>query len=142
MALPSASKTSVNTFNKGEQPIDNAPFIEVNDNLSCVPQHYLTYSHDRETIEALLAQIDFDERYLLFVDEDGDVPYIQVGIVGYDNYKSEKAQLGKKIVFGRKWRVEPNLPTSEIIQTTFLALKKAAEHELRERLTPFRALSG
>jgi len=38
----------------------------------------------------------------------------------------------KKIVYGRKWRVEPELPTSEIIQTIFLAIKKAREHEIRE----------
>jgi len=60
------------------------------------------------------------------------VPFIQIGIIGYDNYKSKTDQAGQKIVFGRRWRVEPNLPTSEIIQTVFLALKKAREHEIRE----------
>jgi len=37
-----------------------------------------------------------------------------------------------KIVYGRKWRVEPQLPTAEIVQTVFLAIKKAREHEIRE----------
>jgi len=36
-------------------------------------------------------------------------------------------------MYGRKWRVEPKLPTSEIVQTVFLALKTAREHEIRER---------
>ncbi|MEO0368603.1 MAG: hypothetical protein AAF197_07435 [Pseudomonadota bacterium] len=40
--------------------------------------------------------------------------------------------IAKHIVYGRKWRVEPNLPSSEIIQTCLLALKKAREHEIRE----------
>jgi hypothetical protein len=121
------------SFNKGEQPIENAPVIKITEQLHCIPQHYLSYAHSRETIEKILSNITCDDRYLLFVDEDGDVPFIQVGIIGYDNYKTKQKQPGKKIVFGRKWRVEPNLPTSEIIQTAFLAIKKAAEHELREK---------
>lgn len=122
-------------FNSGEKPIENAPQILLKNGRTCIPQHFLTYQHDRQSIEAVLSDIDYDPRYLLFVSEDGGVPYIQVGIVGYDNYKSKKQQPGQKIVFGRRWRVEPNLPTSEVIQTCFLAIKKAREHEIRELLS-------
>jgi len=135
VTLQASSNLSINEFNLGEQPIENAPQIRLKSGRTCVPQHFLTYDHDRASIEAVLADIDYDPRYLLFVSEDGSVPYIQVGIVGYDNYKSKAKQTSQKIVFGRRWRVEPNLPTSEIIQTCFLAIKKAREHEIRELLS-------
>ncbi len=125
-----ASTTTI--LQLGEAPIQNAPQIELKNGRRCIPQHFLTYQHSRHTIEGILSHIDYDDRYLLFVDQDTDVPFIQVGIVGFDNYKAKTKQPGQKIVFGRKWRVEPNLPTSEIIQTAFLALKKAREHEIRE----------
>lgn len=116
----------------GEAPIENAPQIELKNGRRCIPQHFLTYQHSRQSIEEVLTHVKYDDRYLLFVDQDADVPFIQVGIVGFDNYKVKSKQPGQKIVFGRKWRVEPNLPTSEIIQTAYLAIKKAREHEIRE----------
>ncbi len=119
-------------FHPGERPIENAPQIELKNGRRCIPQHFLTYQHNRASVEEILSHIEYDDRYLLFVSEDGTVPYIQVGIVGFDNYKAKSQQSGQKIVFGRRWRVEPNLPTSEIIQTSFLAIKKAREHEIRE----------
>lgn len=119
-------------FHEGERPIDHAPQVILPNGASCIPQHYLTYEHNRNTIEAILQHIDYDPHFLLFVSEESSVPYIQVGVIGFDNYKSKSKQSGQKIVFGRKWRVEPNLPTSEIIQTAFLAIKKAKEHEIRE----------
>jgi hypothetical protein len=36
-------------------------------------------------------------------------------------------------MYGRKWRVDHKLPTSEIVQTVFLTLKTARKHEIRER---------
>jgi hypothetical protein len=102
-------------------------------------QHYLSYQHSLQSVEQLLLDIDFDPRYPIFVSQaDADLSaktgsglYVQVGIVGVDNYKSsDNGQ--EKLVYGRKWRVEPQLPSSEIIQTIFLALKKAREHEIRE----------
>jgi hypothetical protein len=38
-------------------------------------------------------------------------------------------------VYGRRWRIDTYIPTSEVIQTAFLAIKKACEHEVRELLT-------
>ena len=113
----------------GETAIAHAPVLRLDGNELCIPQHFLRYEHSRETVEAITAKITYDPRYPIFVSGDAGGLYIQIGIVGPDNYK----QSAEKLVYGRKWRVEPNLPTSEIIQTVFLALKKAREHELRER---------
>ena len=115
----------------GEIAVDNAPVLRRPDSSQCIPQHFLRYEHSLETVEALAAGISYDQRYPIFVSQDGAGIFIQIGIVGPDNYKAVQ----DKLVYGRRWRVEPNLPTSEIIQTMFLALKKAREHELREIFT-------
>lgn len=122
-------------LNTGERAIENAPRLTLRNGRSCIPQHYLQYAHSRDSVEALISDIEFCERYAIFISEDAGGLLLQIGIVGYDNYKSAAKQAGPKIVFGRKWRVEPNLPTSEIIQTAFLAIKKAREHEIRELFT-------
>jgi len=120
---------------KGESAHSNAPSTELENGKYCVPQHYLTYQHTINSIEELILTIEYSARYPVFVSEDNSGIYLQIGVVGIDNYLSQKQNL--KIVYGRKWRVEQNLPTSEVIQTIFLAIKKAREHEVRElfRLT-------
>lgn len=115
-------------LNPGEIAINQAPAIDLTLQTSCIPQHFLTYAHSLESVEAIIADIGFCDRYPIFVSEDKGGIYIQIGVIGPDNYKVGP----EKLVFGRRWRVEPNLPTSEIIQTVFLALKKAREHEIRE----------
>jgi hypothetical protein len=121
----------------GEFPVENAPSIQLGNGELCIPQHYLRYHHSRQSVEKIVLDIDYNDRYLIFVCEDSTGIYIQIGIIGFDNYLTHKSQKSLKVVYGRKWRVEPQLPTSEVIQTTFLALKKAREHEVREvfRLT-------
>ncbi|PCI34286.1 MAG: hypothetical protein COB54_00390 [Alphaproteobacteria bacterium] len=116
----------------GESPIDNAPSVTLDNGGLCIPQHYLRYHHNRPSVERIILDIDYSNRYPVFVCEDDSGLYLQVGIVGYDNYAPRSFQSGLKVVYGRKWRVEPQLPSSEIIQTVFLALKKAREHEVRE----------
>ncbi|MBF7072551.1 hypothetical protein ISG33_03955 [Glaciecola sp. MH2013] len=121
----------------GETPMPRAPQVQLDDGTNCIPQHYLSYHHTIESVETIVADISYDSCYLLFVDEDNGGIFIQVGIIGVDNYLSKaelsKAKQGcKKIVYGRRWRVEPQLPSSEIIQTAYLALLKAREHEVRE----------
>jgi hypothetical protein len=113
----------------GESTTDNAPVLSRGDAGQCIPQHFLRYAHTVETVEAVIEKIDYDPRYPIFVSQDGAGIFLQIGIVGPDNYKN----VPDKLVYGRRWRVEPNLPTSEIIQTVFLAIKKAREHEMRER---------
>ncbi|MFC4699701.1 hypothetical protein ACFO4O_05960 [Glaciecola siphonariae] len=116
----------------GESPIPSAPNIELDDGTNCIPQHYLSYQHTIESVSNIVAEIEYDQHYLLFVDQDNGGIFLQVGIVGLDNYVCPQKQDAHKIVYGRRWRVEANLPSSEIIQTAFLALCKAREHEIRE----------
>lgn len=116
----------------GEKAIENAPPIELSNGQNCIPQHYLIFEHTLESVEKIVIQIEFDDKFPIFVSEDSQGIYIQIGIVGYDNFLPRSQQYQRKIVYGRRWRVEQQLPTSEIIQTIFLAIKTAREHELRE----------
>lgn len=141
----------------GEYAVENAPQTRLEDGRFCVPQHYLKYQHTLASVEELILKLDYCDRYPIFVSEDNQGIYLQIGIIGLDNYAdnsyglsnidvddsqhhgSEAKDETMKIVYGRKWRVESKLPSSEIVQTAFLALKKAREHEVRElfRLTAF-----
>jgi hypothetical protein len=85
-----------------------------------------------QSVEALICDIEYDERYVVFAAQEGCEIYIQIGVIGHDNYHKKPTAKELKLLFGRKWRVEPELPTSEIIQSVFLAIKKAREHEVRE----------
>jgi len=118
----------------GEKVMPKAPKILLSNGDYCIPQHYLTYHHTLESVEALICDIEYDPRYVVFAAQELSGIYIQVGVVGHDNYhkKSTKKDNELKLLFGRKWRVEPELPTSEIIQSVFLAIKKSREHEVRE----------
>lgn len=115
----------------GESVIENAPSARLSNGQECIPQHYLVFSHNASTIKNILSDITYSDRYPLFVCEDDSGLYLQVGIIGEDNYQTDSIHRDK-IVYGRKWRIEPQLPTSEVIQTAFLALQKAREHEVRE----------
>ncbi|GAA3917483.1 hypothetical protein [Litoribacillus peritrichatus] len=117
---------------QGEIALNNAPHAELDGGLRCIPQHYLSYQHTLASVEALVLKLHYCDKYPIFVSEDTSGIYLQVGIIGYDNYQPLDEQPNAKIVYGRKWRVEPQLPSSEIIQTAFLAVKKAREHEVRE----------
>lgn len=129
-------------FLPGESAIDFAPKVTLPNGRECVPQHFLRYQHTRTTVEAVLCDVECHDRYLVFVGDSSNESdqsaqyahsvYLQVGVIGPDNYQFNGDD---KLVYGRKWRVESDLPTSEIIQTAFLALQKAREHEVRERFT-------
>lgn len=119
----------------GEYCLISAPIIDLPNGQTCVPQHFYGYHHSLESVEHLLGKISFDKAFPIFCAEDEQGLFIQVGIIGRENYQKHHIDRPKKIVYGRKWRVEPNLPTSEIIQTVFLALKKTREHEIRELFT-------
>lgn len=124
--------TNLEPLLQGESALDNAPHTTLQDGSLCIPQHYLSYQHSKASVEALVMKISYSDKYPIFVTEEDKHIVIQIGIIGYDNYQPLENQPHAKIVYGRKWRVEPNLPTSEIIQTVFLAIKKAREHEIRE----------
>lgn len=132
-SLASPSVRELNSKLPGEQELPDAPWVTLRCGRQCIPQHFLTFKHDIASVEAIIQQINFDQRYLLFVEQRDHSIYLQVGIIGKDNYLARGKQCGDKIVYGRRWRIEPQLPTSEIIQTAFLALCKAREHEIRER---------
>jgi len=116
----------------GETAINHAPYIALDNNTQCIPQHYLRYQHNLASVEKLVQEIEYHAQYPIFVCQDETGLYLQVGIIGYDNYQAQDKQTSFKIVYGRKWRIEPQLPSSEIIQTAFLAIKTAREHEIRE----------
>lgn len=128
-------------LNPGEAPMPLAPTVALPDGTRWIPQHYLLYRHDAATVAALLADVDVPDDLLLFSGHDDNGLYLQAGTLGPDNYKRKQAQ-GRRIVYGRKWRIEPYTPTSEIIQTAFLAIKKACEHDVRELLTITDPASG
>ncbi len=121
------------TLRPGEKSMPKAPLVKLSNGQYCIPQHYLTYHHTLESVEALICDIDYDPRYIVFAAQELGCIYIQVGVVGHDNYSTNRLKKDElKLLFGRKWRVEPELPTSEIIQSVFLAIKKSREHEVRE----------
>jgi len=141
----------IQLFN-GEFSSENAPKAKLDNGNFCIPQHYLKYRHTLASVEELILKISYCDRYPIFVSEDNQGIYLQVGIIGADNYQgnnyeshatghnNKKSNDGVsgikdrnlKIMYGRKWRVEPKLPSAEIIQTAFLAIKKVREHEVRE----------
>ena len=118
-----------------EMPISGAPSIPINPSQQCIPQHYLQYQHTHKSVSDIVNDIEFDIRYPVFVSVDESSLVLQVGILGRDNYKANDDANPLHIVYGRKWRVEKNLPSAEIIQTVYLALQKAKEHEIREVFT-------
>jgi hypothetical protein len=120
---------------QGESAIKNVPIVTLPNGHTCIPQHYLLFKHSRESVEKIVLDINFCKNYSIFVGLTGKDIYIQIGVIGFDNYNRKQGNRAKSIVYGRKWRVEANLSTSEIIQTIFLAIKIAREHEVRELFT-------
>jgi hypothetical protein len=125
-----------------EVPMPNAPSVQLPNGKSCIPQHYLQYQQTPQSIAALAADIHLDDHTLLFANADQHGMYLQVGLVGRENYERAHSIRPKKLVYGRKWRIDVDTPSSEVIQTAFLALKKAREHEVRELLTVQVSASG
>lgn len=126
-------------MNSGETPMPHAPPVELPNGELCIPQHYLQYEQTAQTVSEILNDIEQIDHYLLFCGDDDLGLYLQVGSIGLDNYKKP---IKRRIVYGRKWPIESYTPTSEVIQTAFLALKKAAEHEVRELVTVREMSSG
>lgn len=118
-----------------EQPISYAPLVQLANNKWVVPQHFLRYKHTLQSVTSVLENIEFSTHFTVLAAQKGDEIYLQVAVLSPDNYQknnSKSDNKAKKLLFGRRWIIEPNLPTSELIQTAFLALKVAREHEVRE----------
>jgi hypothetical protein len=114
----------------GETAMPHAPEVRAG-SASVVPEAYKLFNHTVDSVQNLVAGIDYDPHFRVFVLEGAEGPVIQVGIVGRENYPYN-ADHPEKMVYGRRWRVEKYFPTSEIYQTVMLALQKAEEHEVRE----------
>lgn len=130
-------KKSSLTFNSfGESPIPAAPTVLTPSGEAVVPSQYRYFNRNRRNVENIIDQLQYSDNYPVFVSEKNGLVYLQVGIIGYENYPKNAAQRDEnKIVYGRLWLIEPSAPTSEIVQTAALAIKKAREHELREKLS-------
>lgn len=116
-----------------EQPISYAPLVQLSNNNWVVPQHFLRYKHTLQSVNEVLSNISFPAHFRVLAAEKDEQVYLQVAILNPDNYQSNGPNKESiKLLFGRRWYVEDNLPTSELIQTAFLALKVAREHEVRE----------
>lgn len=133
MGLPLQSVFSVQT-RPAREAMPDAPIVQLQDGSQVVPQHYLQYEQTPESISSLMQLIDFDEHCLLFCSQDASSMYIQVGLIGRENYERGNVIRPHKLVYGRKWRIDSDTPDAEIVQTALLAIKKAREHEVRELL--------
>lgn len=130
------SQRSFDTYNQwGEQPMPNAPAVTLANGRRCIPQHYRRYYQTLASLQHIAAEISLPDASLLFADEDGAGLYLQVGLIGRENYERGSQIRPHKLVYGRKWRIDRDTPTSEVIQTAFLAVKLARQHEVRELLT-------
>ncbi|RBP53366.1 hypothetical protein [Arenicella xantha] len=126
----------------GETPLNCAPTIRLQNGAMAVPQQFLKVERTLENLENVLAEISLPKDYLLFAGQDSGLLFIVVGVLGVENYPRQGVASNEpKIVYGRRWLIEPSTPTSEIVQTALLAVKKAREHELRE-LFVVRAVAG
>ena len=131
LSLPSAFTAQIRP---AREAMPNAPRVQLPDGSQIVPQHYLQYAQTPESISSLLEQISLDEHCLLFCGQDASSMFIQVGLIGRENYERGNVIRPHKLVYGRKWRIDADTPDAEIVQTAMLAIKKVREHEVRELL--------
>lgn len=127
---------------QGEVAMPHAPSVTLPNGATGIPQHYLQYRQSVESISGLLQRVECGHDTLLFAGSDHSGMYVQVGMIGRENFDRAAAVRPQKLVYGRKWRIDTDTPSSEIIQTIFLAIKKAREHEVREYLTLTDPVSG
>lgn len=119
----------------GAHVMPHAPRVRLPGGVVCIPQHYMTYAHDLATLAAIAARVTFDAHTLVFAAQDDHGLYVQIGLIGRENYERRAVARPRKLVYGRKWRIDADTPGAEIVQTIYLAIKKAREHEVRELFT-------
>lgn len=118
-----------------EVAMSGAPEVRLANGNPEIPQHYLRFNQTIHSISEILADVACHDSILLFAGEDSGLVYIQAGIIGVENYPGAEVVLSQKLVYGRRWFIRPDTPTSEVIQTAMLAIKKLREHEVRELFT-------
>jgi hypothetical protein len=121
-----AGSAALARLNVGETPMPLAPCIQLMNGESCIPQHYLQFEQTVESVSAILNDIESVNDILLFCGRDESGLYLQAGSIGSDNYKRKGDTGDRRIVYGRRWRIDTYIPTSEVIQTAFLAIKKGS----------------
>lgn len=120
----------------GETPLAYAPSIKLANGERAVPQQFLDVNRQLDNLCNVLAEISLPSAYQLFAGQEGSCLYLIVGVIGHENYAGNKTGvMDDKIVYGRRWLIEGSTPTSEIVQTAMLAVKKVREHEARELFT-------
>ncbi|WMW80868.1 hypothetical protein RF679_00970 [Undibacterium cyanobacteriorum] len=134
MSLALRSITRSSTAPATRRTMALAPRVQLPDGREVVPQHYQTYHHTLASVSAIAAHISLDQHSLLFCHEDQHGIYLQIGLIGRENYEDGNLIRPQKLVYGRKWRIDSDTPDSEIVATAMLAWKKAREHEVRELL--------
>lgn len=128
---------------EGVSDLPNAPRFQMKDGSRVVPGQFRQYNHTDGSIQQIVSKVQLPSEMIAFVGQDPDdnLPYIQIGIMGPDNYNGRETN-PDKLVYGRRWRVETAMPDYEIMQTVFAAARDALDHEIREMFvvegrTPF-----
>lgn len=83
----------------------------------------------RERFRAILEHVRFHDWHFI-VDFDGSRPYLQVQATDPCSVTGELHRW-----HGRKWFLSGHMTDSEVVQTAFLAVMTAVEHETREHFT-------
>ena len=131
---PESASSHENDF--GETALKFAPKIRLANGESAVPQQFLNVCRNQSNLSNILANISTPSNFQLFAGQEGSCLFLVVGVIGKENYPSNtRAREQTKIVYGRRWIIEESTPTSEVVQTAMLAIKKAREHEVRELVT-------
>ena len=83
---------------------------------------------DKAEVEAILSEVQFrDWTFHVGADQHGDA-WLQVRFIDADSTDVHRTFLQQC----RKWRLSPHMTKSEVVQTAFLAVLTAVEHEARE----------
>ncbi len=79
-----------------------------------------------ESLEALVNDCQFKD-WQIHLGWDGDRPYVQVKFLEKDEFTGKQ-----EWQHCRKWTLSMHACDTEVIDTVFLALRRAAEHEVEE----------
>ncbi len=110
----------------GETALPYAPVIAASSGRCVTPQQFLEVNRTLASVEAILACVQVPENFLLFAGQEQGLVYLLCAVIGHENYITRPEQRNElKIVYGRRWLLEPSTPTSEVVQTALLAVKKA-----------------
>lgn len=84
-----------------------------------------------ENLHRVASAIQLPEPYVLVCGEAPEFMYLRIRAMTQDNHDPDNQVTWN----GRKWPISRHSTDGEIVQTAFLALMTAIEHEARERFT-------